>query len=51
MKRLFVILLVLCLVGAVPVSAEEVPAKSALLMDIGTGTVLYEQNAHQPLPP
>ena len=51
MKRLFVILLVLCLMGAVPVSAEEVPAKSALLMDIGTGTVLYEQNAHQPLPP
>ena len=51
MKRLFVILLVLCLVGAVPVQAAEVPAKSALLMDVGTGQVLYEQNAHQPLPP
>ena len=32
-------------------AAGEVEAKSALLMDAATGTVLYEQNAHEPLPP
>lgn len=29
----------------------DVPAKSAVLMDIATGTVLYESNAHEPLAP
>jgi D-alanyl-D-alanine carboxypeptidase (penicillin-binding protein 5/6) len=29
----------------------DVPGKSALLMDIATGTVLYESNAHEPLAP
>ena len=29
----------------------DVAAKSALLMDAATGTVLYEKNAHEPLPP
>ena len=29
----------------------QLEAKSALLMDVSTGRVLYEQNAHQPLPP
>ena len=29
----------------------EVAAKSALLMDYSTGTVLFEQNADTPLPP
>ena len=32
-------------------AALEVPGKSALLMDVATGTVLYEKNAHEPLPP
>ncbi len=55
MKRIS-ILLALCLVlAALPVWAGAVdmqlPGKSALLMDIATGTVLYEQNAHQRLAP
>ena len=29
----------------------DVQAKSAVLMDVATGTVLYEQNAHEELPP
>ena len=29
----------------------QLEAKSALLMDVATGTVLYEQNAHEALPP
>ena len=32
-------------------AALEVDAKSALLMDTATGTVLYEKNAHEPLAP
>ena len=55
MKR-FVIFLAVCamiLCVSVPASAAElkVPAKSALLMDMATGTVLYEQNAHEKLAP
>ena len=54
MKRLG-ILLALCLVVlcATPVSAAnlEVQAKSAILMDMATGIVLYEQNAHEKLAP
>ena len=56
MKRLAGIFLSLCLLfGALAVPARgaqpEVKAKSALLMDAATGTVLYEQNAHDPLAP
>ena len=29
----------------------EIPAKSAVLMDVATGSVLYEQDAHTPLAP
>ena len=47
--------LALCLViaCAVPASAAslEVAGKSAILMEMDTGTVLYEQNAHEKLPP
>ena len=52
MKRFLCIFLVIAAL-AVPVSAAspEVPAKSAVLMDIATGTLLYEQNAHEPLAP
>ena len=55
MKRLS-ILLALCLILAViPMQAGavelNVAGKSALLMDIATGTVLYEQNAHERLAP
>ena len=45
----------LVVLGAFPLTARaapaEVAAKSALLMEISTGKILYEQNAHQPLAP
>ena len=55
MKRMGCIAVVLVLLLALlPVKAGavlDVPGKSALLMDVTTGTVLYEKNAHEPLPP
>lgn len=38
---------------AVPTAAaaQEIPAKSAVLMDAGSGQLLFEKNAHQPMPP
>ena len=41
------------IIGMVPIgaSALEVEAKSAFLMDVATGTVLFEQNAHEQLAP
>ena len=55
MKRMGIILAVCLLLTAVPVRAGavdmQIPAKSALLMDIATGKVLYEQNAHERLAP
>ena len=55
MKR-FPILLAVCLLLpllAAPVRADSLalPVKSALLMDISTGTILYEQNSHEKLAP
>lgn len=56
MKRLWgIILCVALVVGVFPMAARaagpEVAAKSALLMDVATGTVLYESNAHEALAP
>ena len=53
MKRIMCIVLVLVAVLTVPVSAVDmqIPAKSAVLMDVSTGTILYESNAHTPLAP
>ncbi len=55
MKRLCIILSLVLIIAALPVSARaagpQVEAKSALLMDIETGTVLCEQNAHEALAP
>ena len=54
MKHLGILLaLSLVLLCITPTSAAnlEVAGKSALLMDMATGTVLYEQNAHEKLPP
>ena len=56
MKRLGWILVVISLlIGLLPFAAQaanlEVEAKSALLMDVATGTILYEQNSHEPLAP
>ena len=56
MKRLLGILctVFLCF-GLLPLNAKavdlNVPAKSALLMDVATGTILYEHNAHEALAP
>ena len=54
MKRLGIICLVVVLL-CLPMSAGavdlEISAQGAILMDAATGTVLYEQNAHTPLPP
>ena len=55
MKRLGILLAVCLLLTMLPVQARgvelDIPAKSALLMDMATGTVLYEQNAHERLAP
>ena len=55
MKRFCCLILLSCmLIGTVAfagAAAPEVPAKSALLMDVATGTILYESNAHEKLPP
>ncbi len=56
MKRIGCTVIVLCfLFGLLPVSARaanmDIPAKSALLMDVATGTVIYEQDSHTPLAP
>ncbi len=56
MKKIGCILLILCLLAAgTPLHARAVEVttagKSALLMDAATGTVLYERNAHEKLPP
>ena len=56
MKRIGYFLVAFLLVlGFIPVSAQatemNIEAKSALLMDVATGTVIYEQNAHEKLAP
>ena len=56
MKRMVVCLVAFCLIIlAVPVdiqgTALDIPGKSGLLMDVATGTVLYEKNAHERLSP
>ena len=56
MKRVLCVLAAgLLLLGALPVGAAaampEVEGKSACLIDVETGTVLYEKNAHEPLAP
>ena len=56
MKRLWIILAVIALVlSCMPIWSRaaglEVEGKSAVLMDVATGTVLYEKNAHEKLAP
>ena len=54
MKRVFTLVLMIALV-VLPVSVEaaglQVAGKSSVLMDVETGTVLQEHNAHEPLAP
>ncbi len=55
MKRIYVLLAVCLVICLIPIPARavnmEIKGKSALLMDIATGTVLYEQNSHEKLAP
>ena len=56
MKRLgWILVSISLLLGLVPLQAHaanlEVEAKSALLMDVTTGAILFEQNSHEPLAP
>ena len=56
MKRLgWILVSISLLLGLLPLQAHaanlEVEAKSALLMDVATGTILFEQNSHEPLAP
>ena len=53
MKRICLLLICCLMLTALPVQAAQldVPGKSALLMDMTTGKVLYEKNAHEKLAP
>ena len=55
MKRIWIIALsVVLLIPLLPRTQAvelDIAGKSAVLMDVATGTVLYEKNAHDPLPP
>ena len=55
MKKLSLLLAVVLLISVLPIGAKaadiQVKAKSAVLMDVETGTVLSQQNAHEALPP
>ena len=56
MKRMGCLMVVLVmLLGLLPVKVQavdlDIPAKSALLMDAATGTVIYERNSHEALAP
>ena len=52
MKRIICMLMLLCLLPLRVSAAElDIGGKSALLMDVATGTVLYESNPHEQLAP
>ena len=55
MKKVSLLLVAALLFSVLPMGARaaniQVKAKSAVLMDVETGTVLSEQNAHEPLAP
>ena len=55
MKRVWIIMVLAVLVEMVPIKVGAVDlqtgGKSALLMDVATGTVLYESNPHEKLAP
>ena len=50
-KWIIWVLAVLLLPLRVSAAEPKVPAKSAVLMDVATGQLLFEQNAHEPLAP
>ena len=52
-RKIWLLVALMLLLGALPVQAAtlDVAGKSAVLMDVATGKVLYENNAHEALPP
>lgn len=55
-SRIFVLAMLLIMLAARPVQAArhaagELPVKSAIAMDLGSGRILYEQNPDQQIPP
>ena len=52
-RKIWIFIALSLLLGALPAQAVDldVAGKSAVLMDVATGQVLYEKNAHEPLPP
>ena len=52
-RKIWLFLVLALLLGALPAQALDldVAGKSALLMDVSTGQILYEKNAHEPLAP
>ena len=52
-RKIWLFVVLALLLGAIPAQAVDldVAGKSALLMDVATGKILYENNAHEPLPP
>ena len=51
MRKLLCVLCIFALILPVQAADLSVPAKSAVLMDVATGQLLYEQDAHTPLAP
>ena len=52
-RKIWLLVALMLMLGALPVQAAtlDVAGKSAVLMDVATGKVLYENNAHEALPP
>ena len=52
-RKIWLFVVLALLLGALPAQGVDlnVAGKSALLMDVATGKILYENNAHEPLPP
>ena len=52
-RKIWIFVVLALLLGALPAQAAQldVAGKSALLMDVATGQVLYEKNAHEALAP
>ena len=55
MRRAYQLLVLICILSLLPQSTLaaqlDVGGKSSVLMDVATGTILHESNAHEPLAP
>ena len=55
MRKIYVVVVLTVLLGILPLTGQgvqlKVEGKSALLMEVSTGKILYEANAHEPLAP